>query len=737
MSKLIIIPLVFILISSIAFGFQYYNSTGGENSYFQTGTSLFNTGMTGEIYYTKTLTDAFNAPLVADLDLDGTNEIIVMDDDTLRLFNNKELDILDSYTFADGVTGISNMLAYNIDGDDYVEVILVLESSRRLQIMEWNGTAFFNQTSYQFDNAHGSSDFLIKCGGVDSCLAVYNDQGSFVTMDTLYATKFNSTGNGSTLLIDVAAGADTYCFSQVKDMTYANYDYHTDGVSEYIFTVVQYGNDNSWGIMYIDATTDPPTLELEVDVARGVPAGTGRSSCQDYSNEGDMAAISPPLVANLDGAASNGMETVIAVQRDTDEFIMYAYDSTGSQDERFPAIADADGLLVSNVILADVFTNSDEVDFCALGFDTNDGFLDLLCASYQGSHYLGLYDNVQFFYTPVNYYNISTLDNNVHDMMIHKHESSSNSHDELITTYGIFDIDFDSCNALADCELDLLWDNPKTNVALISVDAENFGAEDLIALQENNLWYIDDARSNEPAEIDEITFNPCPTDTVWKVNTTVLMTVTVDDQNPSIIGDDNVYSNVTVYYQDDNEFELESGEVVSGSSVQYSFTANQTITIGTIYVEGWDIENPDQIDTESITFSVANNGAEFGDSTCTLNIITSSETEAETQNQTSFSTGTTFESDNSVIRAMGEVSNLTQLGYDILWYIVMFIVAMTCIVYMPNNKGIALAIVILFLLLIIGTMLNFVPFGITLSILLVTLTVAGLFLRKMVIGTTS
>ena len=60
-----------------AFAKTDYNESGHINNFYQAGTGIFNSALDTDTIQTEVLTDGKLIPLVADLDSDGINEIVV------------------------------------------------------------------------------------------------------------------------------------------------------------------------------------------------------------------------------------------------------------------------------------------------------------------------------------------------------------------------------------------------------------------------------------------------------------------------------------------------------------------------------------------------------------------------------------------------------------------------------------------------------------------------------------
>ena len=89
-----------------------YTRFGGDDANFQEGNALFNSQLTDDaVTGVATLTNGYYMPFVADLDNDGVNEIIVNDNNDIKLFQGTTLTPLLSYNV-------------NISGNQFIIQIL-------------------------------------------------------------------------------------------------------------------------------------------------------------------------------------------------------------------------------------------------------------------------------------------------------------------------------------------------------------------------------------------------------------------------------------------------------------------------------------------------------------------------------------------------------------------------------------------------------------------------------------
>lgn len=98
----------------------------------------------------------------------------------------------------------------------------------------------------------------------------------------------------------------------------------------------------------------------------------------------------------------------------------------------------------------------------------------------------------------------------------------------------------------------------------------------------------------------------------------------------------------------------------------------------------------------------------------------------------------TDKDDNAITQAFRDIPT-GGLGFDIIWYIIMFVVGIAIFVGVAKTAGGAAALggtlIAEIFLLILGTALGFVPVGIIIIIVVVGLVITGLFVRKMISGT--
>jgi len=756
MRKFIGFLIVFILSISVVVASDY-NETGQQNNEYVTGRGIFaSLDPNSDIdTFTKSVGTPRNTPLITDMDGDGTREVVIIDDDTLTIYSDVDLEFQTSHDFdRPGVTTLSNMVAFDIDDDGFTEVFFSRASRDVIDVFEYNGSQinYYNITlgHTTFDDGDAS----IKCREAEDCMLAYSRRKdsstiSGVNSNELVAVFFNSTvaGNGTQVDDHVGGGSDsgTFCFPHINTMALADYD--GDGNDEYILSYVHITNTGEPArveIAYMGVnSTNGITIEQKVENANFAKTifdtdTSGDTSCDDPTNYGKF--FTPPLVYDADDSQAN-LETIITIMEDEDEFFMYEVKSDGNIHDTFPALLSNDGVIVSNMFrMSNVFPDDGGDTFCVIGHDTIDEELELTCSSKNG--------DLSFFSTETNTFrfdttgrnNVSTSFDNWH-VVAHATQQSNALRDgtdptEVINAYGIFEIN-DDCSVFGSCTMDLVFNNPQDEGFLVAADVDNFAANELILLTDSNLYVMSDRSINEPAQIAEVTYNPCIVNAAVKVNTTVQVTVTVNDGNdPNVLGLDDVFATIQPYFGDvGGPNATFSANVTSGSDIQFSFTPDQITSSSILRIEGADTENPNTRDTIDQTYTIAAEGVEFGDTTCTQSFVT----EEEDADAAALADLTdTSATNNSVSNVLQEVKNVSGIGIDILFIVMLLLM---CSYIWINSKGhdttmiFAMCSTILIGGLVVGVMLGILSFGIIVTILAVAIIMVAIVMRKMFAGT--
>jgi len=697
----------------------YYPRASGNDGDFELGRGFINSDTNVSIAG-RIVTAPEQTPLVADLDGDGIQEIIILDNGQVRLFTGHLLTITDSSALSD--TGShGNMYIFDIDADGYKEVIVANEDIQKIDVLEYNGSHFRNQTILDYGGLSNAGDgqTMIGCASSQTCVLAYIKEDNSLggsTRDYMTAVGFGTGGFATPVQISqtIATPPVVFCMPKIKAMPHEDYD--NDGEDEFILSYLgAHTTSNEYyeiAYLYINSSNHI-TLEQLINKQMDSIFNEGTIQCEESVDDYDPGNyITSALVFDVDGSSSNGLETIVGVQYDSNEFKMHSWYADGSFYDDYPEVFHADGVIISNIVRAHATSStSSSEEFCVMGFDDDNMKVDLLCASEQSSGAdFTLIDNDEFMYDVSAYYNISK-EYDFYNNMIHAVQYSAVTHNgqdlsEFLTPFGIFTLDFVGAN-----ELLLHYENPKPDAVMISDDVEGVGREDLIAMTSSAIWYLDDGYTKNPGEIDAYSINPC-IDSTWLVNETVSVSVTVIDPD-----NDLVTACASLYYGESyNQTECAGINASSGTSFPFTFKANHTTGTGVLRLTGWDDDMPSNVDTIDVVFSVGTSGVSHGECITVVDVTTTVEEAEETT-----PTGVVIDAFTGSIEDIDDMLG-TGFGTAVWWLLFMSVVAVGIWKYAENVSDkasvlgmVAIAEIILF---IVGLKLGFYGYG-TLTIVIV------------------
>ena len=665
-------------------------------------------------------------PLVADLDNDGKNEIVVLDSPRVRLYHDNTLDIVDTYLSPNMTTDVF-MTLYDIDDDGFIEILM--SDNEAVEIVEYNGTSF-SSIAFDFDTTQNTAGWsMVACREKEECLVVFTLNKGQAT-NAIYAKGFNSTDTGNRLILDsdTVAPILLYCLSRHRHISVADYDSHLgDGMTEFIATSTKFATSNIvdekyyifWIGMYDNLTSFE---EHEAIINIGDETSVSATLCDTGYYD---RYFSSPLVAELTESSGDGLETVIAFQEDDDKFRMFTYDSAGNFIDDYPEILQVDGILISNVI----HFEGESFPFCVIGYDSANNQNNLLCGS--ETNQFGLFESIVFEST-TNPFNITTndyLNSNIMGYAVDMSSVDDPNDLELLGSHGVWEVDTSTLNVLTGYgDMGLIYDlnnqHGITEAAVIPVDVQQVGRNDLIAMTDTSVYYIDDGFTNSPAQITSYTIDPC-LDSTWKQNTTVSVSIQVTDPDS-----DSVNAESLLYYNEANEQQAISINSSSGTTFVFGFEANTTTGSSTLRLIGRDTVNTEE-DIIDLSYSVSTEGVVFGDCSTSVEIGIEEEDEAE-----GVIPGTTIPTNNSVSQLVDQFEVITNLPASILWLLVMVFLAIGVVFGGAKVKMHPVLILsslafMEIIMIIIGVRLAFLGFG-TLLILVIMLILIVLFaLRKL------
>jgi len=619
MKKLnILIMLLMILIFSFSVSASYQRI--GKDLTFNIDDTDFNADVTATVTGSQLLTNQINQPArVSDLDGDGTAEIIFLDFKTLTLYQNNTLDVLDGAILPSTSNTLSNIEVFDIDGDGTKEIIIA-SGDKEIYIYDLENNNDLNLTKTLIIDypSYGEGSILVSCRDRDECIWIANDEDSRFSTEMRVGT-FNSI-NGTIATVNILSTAPTNeftCFSKIPNVQQGNLD--DQGDDEFIISYIHADISGSEEMNVVSIWVNNSNMEDVAVLWTETLLTNGFSNEQTCSLGGYEDLMTAPLTYNFKLSNGDLDETVVGYLGSNKLFmLMVVLDPGGVEIIKYPLFLTVDAGFLSNPFLANTDWSTGLIDFCIAGEDFVDLNIMVFCSSLESK----IAGSNAFEYIAEIPYNYSIVDKSW-TVLSHSVQADEDDMTEVLTMFGIYDLDYSSCDIDNECEMSLIYSMPKINGTVIISDMDNT-AGDIIVSTPTNLWYIDDGFVNSPANVEETYTNPCLNGT-WKENTTVNIRVTVTD-----IDSDLVNARAILYYSDTNE--QDSGwsiNATSGTAFSFSFIANKSLTTAQIRVMGRDVENPSDVDTKDYSFSVAVDGLEFGDCTSTFDYETDIDLAAE------------------------------------------------------------------------------------------------------------
>jgi hypothetical protein len=314
-----------------------------------------------------------------------------------------------------------------------------------------------------------------------------------------------------------------------------------------------------------------------------------------------------------------------------------------------------------------------------------------------------------------------------------------NNLEEIVTSYGVFRLEL---SALHPHDLVLIWENPKQDTTVVPADVGQSGYDDLLMIETNFLWYIDDLFENQQPEV-TVFKTDCSIVGTLKVNQTFEVTAEVTDEE-----DNDVQANIIIYA--DEAFEQSSGWFPlqsSGTVFTSSFYLNETTPGSTIRVLTRDgiSELPENVLERTMT--VGFSGCEFGDSEY-IEIIDVTPDEEECETDDDCLSGYTCVSgvciadtepspSNALSDGIGELNEIWGLGTTIIWLIIMGAVGWSIFRYGHENSPtftIGAFLIVETILFIMGAYLQFFTTALVVIVAVLASIPVGLVIARIVSG---
>lgn len=715
-----------LLLMPIAYADYNYTSIGYPDKTFRSKSNSvwnsidlenFNWNEADDVYYYGLGGQGKKAPLVADLNNDGQDEIITLEGYTLRVYHyytglglrlNSSLAMRDTpYDY------YSNIEIFDFDDDGTDEIITIEAGFEQAFIMFYNSSGLFNKTSIDLSaTINGNTpQIVINCGAYfdGSYFLADNDSARFCyglyihnldgTDNDVHALIFNYDGSfQSSPNIDSDSGAHIKCLSRIPELYVGNIDYDADGSGE-IEILYTYIEASPSGTDYLnvgwfkvnETGQNSGGDSLAINMGNVID---GATDCRTTPSPADKftSAVAHDFIPD-----ARYKEIVVGYSYDDglvadgeNEFMMKLYDMGFDEQGSFPEYTNlqyyGDGQIVSNVMIGNFIEGSTAYnDFCIMGFDNSDNEFDLVCGGW--SDYGGA-GSVEYFlngeYNDVN----NTFD--MYQGMVHAIESrdttsGSGNLNEVLTSVGVMYLtDAKICSeasslftyAGANYQCMGIYQTLGGNGSIIPVatetQADGNSYDDLIMITNNALIYIDDGWYNREAYLSDYTLAPC-TEHSWKISD-------ANDDNVTRIGyiryaisdddSDNVGSRATLYYgQTYNQSDGWLEPYVQGAYQEFWFEINHSITQGILRIEYNDTGNPDTVNYEDIQFTAGLNGVEYTDCTTEYEAESEELTEEEQEQAELVANNTITNTMNALKDAVG-----LRLANSVIWLMVMAVV---------------------------------------------------------------
>lgn len=762
MKKLVIIlACVLYIVCLLSVGAKpLYLNVGSNETQFELGRGIFSAIDEVDVsYYSAGLSNGKHIPLVADADQDGINEVYIIDGDDIKVYEGIELEYQASFDYGTATDRVSFPIIYDIDDDGILEYIFVDESKspyEELFILEFNGTHLNNQTSFQLSSV-GAGDSMVACMSPNKCIVVagkYRTAEDSPNYAGILAVSINSTEQVDSMTVyqDTNVNAILFCRSAISFIATTT----EETQEQYVFSFGEatFGDISKAGVrIFWVSVNSTNELELEHSAYADEFQSGALFSLSDEGHHCDdpeniRAQFTSPLVSD-DFADKPFSQAIIATMESDSEFVMLMYDYEGNFIDDYPETDDSNGVIISNVFRATAFPDDNGRSFCVVGFqgsgaeyETSDLQQNIVCASEYSGELVSTFE----YSIPIasfGYNNSYNVGNHRANLLSHSAQHSnalSESVDlsEVLTTYGIFSLDYDSCEiniayGRGFCDAERVFMNGAGKSAFMSVDIENIGSEDLIAMTDLGLYVYDDGIGNRPVKQVDIYYNPCPVDVIIKINETLLMTVTGYDGNSDYgLADDLLTYNATIYKDDTNEMTDSYENVTSGSPRSFTFVLNKTIASGLIEVIVSDNIAGNEPFIVEQTFSVGLSGVKYGDLTCTNSYGVEAE-EGEINESMSLTPSET----NYVKSGLSELNSLLGIGLLAIWIILMIYIDIQLIVNTSDYFGnlgskylFAIVIFVDLLWIFLGVMFAIVSLWLILLLIIFGIIVGVLFVAN-------
>jgi hypothetical protein len=721
-----------------------YQAVGGNSQFFLDRGYWGSSSNVGYSSYARTLHGNSTVPLVADLDGDGIQEIIVVDSSGVKLYHGKNLVLFDSWGSADPLVDPAVVL-FDLDRDGLLEIILQNQlGTSGPKILGFNNSRFVVEKTV---DSTRTCAYTTQCGDVALACSNSSNLSAFcvvvwVTGDGLNDASYYNSVRGQwfsytdrwneQLLFNPSQYGSDLCFSYLPFIDVADMDF--DSEDEFIFSVSDWKNSEYRVIIFSHNLAYLGGFNVELSKSfSGFSQVSSGLKCEVYDQG---RAFTSPII--YDFVNGGNLEFGFGYMHDADSFEMQIVNFAGSVVQDCPSVFYADGQIVSNLMRGKTFPDGEGKDLCLLGYDNsqgNYGFLDLACCSaitgdFPSTNEFKSWvhcedscnDYPSVFSTLGQAWNL-TIDHGYINMLSHMAFEDSSSTSALISSYGTFWPDYSSCNYLGNCNLISWWKSPQEQLGFIQVDLYNSGHAQLIGVKPTNIWLFDDNFVNLMANLSYYYVTPC-LDYIWRVNTTGEVRVRVSDPEKDLVS-----ANVLAYYG--TPFVQASGWFSWGVSSETlfvsQFKANHTITGGKIRVLVRD-SGTNLSSATDFVFSVANEGVGYGQCSSEQSIML---------NGSVFKPLNLNLNNNTISNMARGIGQQLGVNESLIWLFFMLCLGVAVWVtgarYQPSMTFAVFGL-LEFFMLIIGVMLGFLSVALVVVVAVVSMIILGLYAKSWITG---
>jgi hypothetical protein len=730
-----------------------YAITGYDSTFHISSNGNFNTGLTTALTMSSAVSSGlYFTPQIADLDNDGYKEIVALDRATSQPkfkvfqvdFENEQIDLeatvnLFDTTILNFYTAHSNIVIANTNKNIYPEIAmayLVSPYNQKITFVEYNGTGYStywaNLTSVAGQDSTAQNSFLtyqedyFNTNAPTYTLGCFDD-GCFIAGRTPRGTLVFYKAN-MTQVIEienqwydgVAGNLGVYANSMFPQIAFNDIDY--DGYTEAVFVMPAWyvGTTSSNGgvLCAFQTANDRLSLNHFNSSCTNLPNRVQSHTLANYVGDTQLSATSP-LVAELDENTADGMEIILGYKTGDRGYKMLRYDSNLDYQAEYPLTVEMEGDTISNIFELDYFPDTNGNDIAMVVYDN------------ATSEMYYVVTNVNKLYTKKSFNvaiptNPSKLSGAVHTF----ETDSTGAGDEIINSYGIYKLSY----SLISQTMTKVYDFTSTlNPAVVIPFEIDYGVAQIIALTTSKLYVISDGSVNKQARVHSTTINPCAIGQPLRINTTMTINATLTDYE-----NDKVRTRAYVYYGDSNQQESDWSELytplgTAGVNIPIDaiYEINKTGNNYVIRVEAQDINNgtPSYVNYK---FSVDNEGLWYDDSVC---VKTGNEEDDYFVNPLdALDTTNATMIDNPVIDSLNTISVYAHTPVLLMWLILMLVICIGLLYYVYQESGnmtiaFTMSYVSLFVMTIIGRLLNIVPMGIVVTMIVILIIPLALWIR--------